>query len=154
MERRDFITAAVLLTSRLLLTRINPAFAQKSEDNLKATDSPAEAGEISNDVNIFDIFMSSILAERDNHRSKLNPEQVRGADRLLNARRVNFVLFGYGETHEPPTTEHAWIGSLSVLSYDLDKRAFQMVSIPHDTRAREAEIYLENRGHTITSRLE
>lgn len=70
----------------------------------------------------------------------------RGADPVLNEGRVNFVLFGYGETHEPPVTEHAWIGSFTVLSYDTAREEFRAVSMTHDIRAPEIERYLAERG--------
>jgi hypothetical protein len=56
--------------------------------------------------------------------------------------RLNFLLFGYGETHEPPLTERAFIGSLTIFSYDYATRQIDLVSLTHDIRAPEAERYL------------
>jgi LytR_cpsA_psr family len=67
-------------------------------------------------------------------------------DPRLNATRLNFLLFGYGETHEPPLTERAFIGSLTIFSYDYATRQIDLVSLTHDIRAPEAERFLQNQG--------
>ena len=67
-------------------------------------------------------------------------------DPRLNATRLNFLLFGYGETHEPPLTERAFIGSLTIFSYDYATRQIDLVSLTHDIRAPEAERYLHDQG--------
>ena len=59
---------------------------------------------------------------------------------------LNFLLFGYGETHEPPLTERAFIGSLTIFSYDYATRQIDLVSLTHDIRAPEAERYLHAPG--------
>jgi hypothetical protein len=67
-------------------------------------------------------------------------------DPRLNATRLNFLLFGYGETHEPPLTERAFIGSLTIFSYDYANRQIDLVSLTHDIRAPEAERFLHSQG--------
>jgi hypothetical protein len=67
-------------------------------------------------------------------------------DPHLNATRLNFLLFGYGETHEPPLTERAFIGSLTIFSYDYATRQIDLVSLTHDIRAPEAERFLQAQG--------
>jgi hypothetical protein len=64
----------------------------------------------------------------------------------LKATRLNFLLFGYGETHEPPLTERAFIGSITLFSYDYGSRSIDLVSLTHDIRAPELERYLMSRG--------
>lgn len=67
-------------------------------------------------------------------------------DPRLNATRLNFLLFGYGETHEPPLTERAFIGSLTIFSYDYATHQIDLVSLTHDIRAPEAERFLHDQG--------
>jgi hypothetical protein len=67
-------------------------------------------------------------------------------DPHLNSTRLNFLLFGYGETHEPPDTERAFIGSLTIFSYDYATHQIDLVSLTHDIRAPEAEQYLRDKG--------
>jgi cell envelope-related transcriptional attenuator-like protein len=67
-------------------------------------------------------------------------------DPRLNSTRLNFLLFGYGETHEPPLTERAFIGSLTIFSYDYATHSIDLVSLTHDIRAPEAERYLHDQG--------
>ena len=73
-----------------------------------------------------------------NYWSRLDPH--------LNATRLNFLLFGYGETHEPPLTERAFIGSLTIFSYDYTTHQIDLVSLTHDIRAPEAERYIRDQG--------
>lgn len=67
-------------------------------------------------------------------------------DPRLNSTRLNFLLFGYGETHEPPLTERAFIGSLTIFSYDYASKHIDLVSLTHDIRAPEVERYLRTQG--------
>ncbi len=71
-------------------------------------------------------------------------------DPKLNETRLNFLLFGYGETHEPPLTERAFIGSLTLFSYDYRSRSVDLVSLTHDIRAPEVERYLKNKTGQAT----
>ena len=75
-----------------------------------------------------------------------DPTYWKRLDPRLNAARLNFLLFGYGETHEPPLTERAFIGSLTVFSYDYTTRQIDLVSLTHDIRAPEIERYLHDQG--------
>jgi hypothetical protein len=70
--------------------------------------------------------------------TRLDPKQ--------NSTRLNFLLFGYGETHEPPLTERAFIGSITIFSYDYATRQIDLVSMTHDIRAPEAERWLHDKG--------
>jgi hypothetical protein len=75
-----------------------------------------------------------------------DPTYWQRLDPRLNATRLNFLLFGYGETHEPPLTERAFIGSLTIFSYDYATRQIDLVSLTHDIRAPEIERYLHSLG--------
>lgn len=81
-------------------------------------------------------------------RAAADPQYWERVDPRLNATRINFLLFGYGETHEPPLTERAFIGSLTIFSYDYRTRSIDLVSLTHDIRAPEAERYLQQDGQT------
>jgi hypothetical protein len=67
-------------------------------------------------------------------------------DRRLNSTRLNFLLFGYGETHEPPLTERAFIGSITIFSYDYRSKSIDLISLTHDIRAPEVERHLKEKG--------
>lgn len=59
---------------------------------------------------LFDSLLRPFLYEaqkRREDRSRKDPEFIKRIDEGLNEGRVNFLLFGYGETHEPPATERA-----------------------------------------------
>src|SRR5207247_6818882 len=90
------------------------------------------------------------LLEANRHRKANAAEDPAYWSRLdpkLNATRLNFLLFGYGETHEPPLTERAFIGSLTIFSYDYTTRQIDLVSLTHDIRAPEIERYLYDQTH-------
>src|SRR5207237_3099963 len=48
---------------------------------------------------------------------------------------------------EPPLTERAFIGSLTIFSYDYTTRQIDLVSLTHDIRAPEIERYLYDQTH-------
>lgn len=90
----------------------------------------------------FDVLMKPLAAEafkRRAERAKSDPEFAKSVDLGLNEDRVNFLLYGYGETHEPPVTEKATIGSYTIISYDLKSHKADVVSFTHDIRAPEVE---------------
>jgi hypothetical protein len=90
-----------------------------------------------------------MLVEAKKHRTAAaaeDPNYWKRLDPKLNATRLNFLLFGYGETHEPPITERAFIGSLTIFSYDYATRQIDLISLTHDIRAPEAERYLHDQG--------
>jgi len=90
-------------------------------------------------------FAGEAVRRRD-ERARLDPDYARRVDQKLNQARINFLLFGYGETHEPPIAVDVIIGSLSILSYDLRTGRADIVSLTHDTRAPEIERFLAQRG--------
>jgi hypothetical protein len=98
----------------------------------------------SNDTQ-FERVLRPLLVEAKRRRQAAaaeDPAYWKRLDPRLNAARLNFLLFGYGETHEPPLTERAFIGSLTIFSYDYASRQIDLVSLTHDIRAPEAERYL------------
>lgn len=93
----------------------------------------------------FERLMRPFLNEARRRRqaeAAADPRYWARVDPQLNATRLNFLLFGYGETHEPPLTERAFIGSLTLFSYDYRSRSIDLVSLTHDIRAPEIERYV------------
>jgi hypothetical protein len=113
------------------LTSARPVHAESPElDKLAPADS------------LFDSLMTPFANDAERRRAELaktDPEFAQRVDRELNEGRINFLLFGYGETHEPPATERALIGSHTIISYDLKTRRADIVSLTHDIRAPEIE---------------
>jgi hypothetical protein len=94
------------------------------------------------EASLFSVLSKSLLKEAQKRREKraLNdPNYYKRVDKKLNAERINVLLFGYGETHEPPVTEKAIIGSHTIISYDLRTQTADVISITHDTRSPEVE---------------
>lgn len=85
-------------------------------------------------------FIEEAMKKRA-ERAKLDPEYYHRVDRELNENRINLLLFGFGDTHEPPAAEKEIIGSPTVISYDMRSQKFDMVSLTHDIRAPEIERY-------------
>ena len=97
----------------------------------------------------FERVLHPLLNEAKRHRrasAAADPTYWKHLDPRLNATRLNFLLFGYGETHEPPLTERAFIGSLTIFSYDYTTHKIDLVSLTHDIRAPEIERFLHDRG--------
>ncbi|MEW5720853.1 MAG: LCP family protein [Chloroflexota bacterium] len=97
------------------------------------------------EVSLFDALFQPLVNEahkRREHRAKSDPDYARRVSKPLNANRINILLFGYGETHEPPVTERAIIGSHTIISFDTRQRVADLISITHDTRAPEVERHL------------
>src|SRR5207237_4236049 len=93
--------------------------------------------------------LHALLIEAKRHRvanAVAEPTYWTRLDPRLNSTRLNFLLFGYGETHEPPLTERAFIGSLTIFSYDYATRQIDLVSLTHDIRAPEAARYIHDHG--------
>ncbi len=98
---------------------------------------------------LFDELITPFANEAEKRRAELaksDPDYHKRVDPELNANRVNFLLFGYGESHEPPATERALIGSQTIISYNLLDRTADIVSLTHDIRAPEIERQIAQRG--------
>jgi len=103
------------------------------------------------DESQFERVLHPLLLEAKRRRAAgaaKDPSYWTRLDPQLNSTRLNFLLFGYGETHEPPLTERAFIGSITIFSYDYATKQIDLVSMTHDIRAPEAERFLQNRGQT------
>ncbi len=98
---------------------------------------------------LFDSLMTPFVNEAQRRRAELaktDPTFTQRVDPQLNEGRINFLLFGYGETHEPPATERALIGSHTIISYDLKARRADIISLTHDIRAPEIEREMVKKG--------
>jgi hypothetical protein len=93
-------------------------------------------------------FLLTDVAHRRADRARADPSYWHRVDATLNEGRVTVLLFGYGETHEPPLTERAFIGSYTLVSYDKTTGAVDLVSLTHDIRAPEIERLLQPRQQT------
>ncbi len=84
--------------------------------------------------------------KRRTERAQTDPEYHKRIDQQLNEDRINFLLFGYGDTHEPPAADKAIIGSQTIFSIDLKSNKVDVVSLTHDIRAPEIEQYQKATG--------
>ncbi|HEY3058353.1 MAG TPA: LCP family protein [Chloroflexota bacterium] len=117
---------------------------------LEATPAPtqfslAEPSKTPERASRFERLMRPFLTEalrRRQQQAAGDPRYWSRVDPRLNATRLNFLLFGYGETHEPPLTERGFIGSLTIFSYDYRSRSVDLVSLTHDIRAPEIERHI------------
>ncbi|MEW5720249.1 MAG: LCP family protein, partial [Chloroflexota bacterium] len=103
---------------------------------------------------LFDALIAPLATEAQRRRAEMargDPEFLKRIDGALNEGRVNFLLFGYGETHEPPFTENALIGSHTIISYDRRTRRADIISFTHDIRAPEVEREVSKRGGKPTA---
>ncbi len=101
------------------------------------------------DESEFERVLHPLLLEAKRRRvaaAAKDPTYWTRLDPKLNSTRLNFLLFGYGETHEPPLTEKAFIGSITIFSYDYATKQIDLVSMTHDIRAPEAERWLQDQG--------
>ncbi len=116
-----------------------------------------EAPKAPEKTNILDELLKPFIEEamrRRAERAKNDPEYARRVDQELNAERVNFLLYGYGDTlenpPENPNLERGEMGSHSIFSYNLRTKKFDIVSLTHDIRAPEIEKYLQKQGREAT----
>ena len=136
----------------ILLTPESFAIAPAAPVRAVTTREPVAALAARNAVStdsLFDTLMSPLANEAQRRRGEMarsDPEFPNRINSELNAGRINFLLFGYGETHEPPVTEKAIIGSYTIISYDLRTRSADIISFTHDIRAPEIERELAKRG--------
>lgn len=103
---------------------------------------------------LFNILLEPFIREaevRRTKRAKEDPEYSRRVDAELNTGRVNFLIFGYGETYEPPaiTEPGTIIGSPSLISINYLTGEMQIISLTHDIRAPEVEKALGTLGKRL-----
>lgn len=108
-------------------------------------------------TNLTESLMKPFLEEamkKRSERAKSDPEYSHRVERELNQDRVNFLLYGYGETlenpPENPSMEKGNMGSHSILSYNLKTKTWDVVSLTHDILAPEIETYLKAHGRKST----
>lgn len=133
------------------------AIARAAVPNARTTRAPHEVQLVAPPArtdSLFDALMIPLANQARQRRAdtaRRDPEFSKRIDGALNEGRVNFLLFGYGETHEPPLTERALIGSHTIISYDTRTRRADIVSLTHDIRAPEIERELTKRGEKPTA---
>ena len=131
-RRSDLVRGALL--GSVLLALGGVAFVTQASDE-KTVEAPKSiVGEAIN-------TLASEAASRREERDQSDPQYARRIDAALNEGRVNILLYGYGETHEPPLTERAFIGSLTIASLDVRDKTVSLISLTHDIRAPEIERY-------------
>lgn len=77
-------------------------------------------------------FIDDVSSRRE-ERVKKDPDFYRRVDQKLNEGRVNFLLFGYGDNHEPPY-DKLIIASPSIVSVDYRSGSIDIISLTHDIR--------------------
>lgn len=128
---------------------VNASVVQRNQ-----TDDVVEKNAVRSKDSMFDSLMRPFYYEslkRREDRSRKEPDYAKRIDQKLNDGRVNFMLFGYGETHEPPATERAFIGSNTIISYDTRTHMADIISFTHDIRAPEIEQELRTRGQKVSA---
>lgn len=109
----------------------------------------ANASTYASTDSLFDALIAPLVREAQRRRAETarrDPEFYKRVDRALNEGRINVLLFGYGETHEPPLTERALIGSHTLISYNTRTHQADIISFTHDIRAPEIEREVIKRG--------
>lgn len=101
--------------------------------------------------NFIDQFITPFWKEAQKRREDrllVNPSSSYSMDREL-SERLNILLVGFGETHEPPMTEKASIGSLTIASFDMASSPISLdfISFTHDIRAPEIERHKSGNGN-------
>ncbi len=83
---------------------------------------------------LFMLLMQPLIKEAEKRRyerSFTDPEHSYRVDSVLNKGRVNILLFGYGDSYEPPN-EKLEIASPTIFSIDYEKGAIDLISLTHD----------------------
>ncbi len=96
------------------------------------------------DVLLQALFSETLLARE--RRLDADRSYAKRVDEELNEGRINVLLYGYGESHEPPTNERVVIGSVTIASIDAKTHEIDLVSLTHDIRAPEIERHLRRKG--------
>lgn len=148
------LTATILPIPSLTITpNTLPSSTVVSTDSSRASE-PDELA-VQSSVETSTELLQAVLAPFVNEAQKRRQERARidqgynkRVDRKLNEGRVNFLLYGYGETHEPPAMEKAIIGSYTIISYDTRNSQVDILSMTHDIRAPTIESEMpEKRGN-------
>ena len=140
-----FAALAIVVASALTTA---PSLVEDAELHLEPLQIPTATAKPGPEGSRFERLIKPFQDEARRRRqaaAAADPAYWTRVDQQLNENRLNFLLFGYGETHEPPLTERAFIGSITVFSYDYRSRSVDLVSLTHDIRAPELERYLVSR---------
>jgi hypothetical protein len=89
---------------------------------------------------MFDEFirpLAEVAAARRAQRAGQDPQFEHRVDQVLNARRINVALLGYGEEHEQTYTDMGV--SVTIVSLNLDTWDMASISLSRDIRAPELE---------------
>lgn len=79
-------------------------------------------------------------------KAKNDKEWSKRVDSELNRNRVNFLLFGYGKSVEPPNPNLIDVGSHTIISINVDTGQIDIISFTHDIWDPEINNYLKNFG--------
>lgn len=81
-------------------------------------------------------------------RERADPSgYARRVDKNLNLDRINFLIYGYGTTFEPPQPAQ-YKGSIAIYSLNLRTLQIDTVTLNHDIRAPEVERFIKAAGRT------
>ncbi len=97
---------------------------------------------------LFDKLLKPFADEallRRQAQARTDADYAKRVDVSLATGRINFLLFGYGDTFEPPFNK-ALIGSYTLVSFDTRTGKADLFSLTHDIRAPEVERELQRRG--------
>ncbi len=143
MRRR--VVGLILLLSLVLLTlgAVNPGLLGGQRNaNL-----PVSLASQTLFARLLQPFVAEAQARRE-ARARTDAGYQHRIDPVLAAGRVNFLLFGYGETFEPPFARSI-IGSYTIISINTRTGQADLISLTHDVRAPEIERVLTGRGQTV-----
>jgi LytR_cpsA_psr family len=87
-------------------------------------------------------FADEALRRRE-QRAAADPTYAHRIDPVLNQGRINFLLFGYGETYEPPYAPD-FKGSINIFSLDTRTLNVSSITLNHDIRAPEVERFRQS----------
>lgn len=76
-------------------------------------------------------FWEKAEKKREDKRKK-DKEWSHRADETLNKRRVNFLIFAFGKSVEPPNPNLLDVGTHTIISIDIDTGQIDIISFTHD----------------------
>jgi anionic cell wall polymer biosynthesis LytR-Cps2A-Psr (LCP) family protein len=134
--------SGVITHASVIISAATPMPTRVSTPPAPPTPTPAAQASV-RQPDLFDELIQPFVVEagkRRAARARADATYYWRIDPDLNRTRINFLLFGYGETNEPPLPPDI-IGSITILSYDVQTRQLIEVSLTHDARAPEIERY-------------
>ena len=135
-----------------LISGIELGAAQTTPQDSSAAQSASAALPLlttSAEINVVNQMLAPLIQEAGRRRAARvrNEPQTYAArvDKQLNQNRINFLVFGYGTTYEPPLPPQ-YKGSIAIYSLDLRTLQISTVTLNHDIRAPEVESYIRSTG--------